>query len=79
MTLLDEKVVLITGAARGIGFAIAQKFAEEGAHLILADSGVDPRGKNASSEVVQGAAATLKKQATWHYSQKFLKRDNKYR
>ncbi len=62
MTLLDEKVVLITGAARGIGFAIAQKFAEEGAHLILADSGVDPRGKNASSEVVQGAAATLKKQ-----------------
>ena len=62
MTLLDEKVVLITGAARGIGFAIAQKFASEGAQLILADSGVDPRGKNPSPEVIEGAAATLKKE-----------------
>ena len=60
MTLLDEKVVLITGAARGIGFAIAQKFAQEGARLILADSGVDPRGNNEDAKVVEAAAATLK-------------------
>jgi len=32
---LAEKVVLITGASGGIGSAIAQRFAEEGARLVL--------------------------------------------
>lgn len=32
---LEKKVALITGASRGIGLAVAQKFASEGANLIL--------------------------------------------
>ena len=37
MTMISGKVVAVTGAASGIGRALAQTLAAEGAHLAIAD------------------------------------------
>ncbi|MGI9411837.1 MAG: SDR family NAD(P)-dependent oxidoreductase, partial [Hyphomicrobiaceae bacterium] len=34
---LDRKVAIVTGAAHGIGAAIAERFAAEGARVLIAD------------------------------------------
>jgi len=41
MKLLEGKVALITGAARGIGKAIAEKYAEQGANIAFTDLEID--------------------------------------
>jgi 3-oxoacyl-[acyl-carrier protein] reductase len=43
---LDDRVALVTGAARGIGFAIAERLSRAGAHLVIAD--VDEEGAAAA-------------------------------
>jgi 3-oxoacyl-[acyl-carrier protein] reductase len=42
---LQDKVAIITGAAHGIGKAYARRFAEEGAHVVVAD--LDEKGGQA--------------------------------
>ena len=37
MTRFEGKTALLTGAARGIGAATAERFASEGAHVVIAD------------------------------------------
>jgi 3-oxoacyl-[acyl-carrier protein] reductase len=51
---MTGKVVVVTGAAQGIGAAIAQRFAEEGATLVLLDLDGERLDRTASS--LQGKA-----------------------
>ena len=51
---LKNKVAIITGAAQGIGFGIAEAFAEEGAKVMLAD--VNEKKGMATAEKLKDAA-----------------------
>ena len=51
MGLLEGKTALITGAARGIGKAIALKFASEGADIAFTDLVIDENGKATEQEI----------------------------
>ena len=51
MKLLEGKVALITGAARGIGKGIALKFASEGCSIAFTDLVIDENGKKTEEEI----------------------------
>ena len=51
MGLLTGKTALITGAARGIGKAIALKFASEGANIAFTDLVIDENGEATKAEI----------------------------
>ena len=52
MRLLDNKIALVTGGSRGIGEAIARKFAEQGAHVAFT--------YHSSAERAQSVAESLR-------------------
>ncbi len=51
MKLLEGKVAVVTGAARGIGKAIALEFAKEGADVAFTDLVIDENGKATEAEI----------------------------
>ncbi len=51
MKLLEGKVAVVTGAARGIGKAIALKFASEGADIAFTDLVIDEKAKATEDEI----------------------------
>lgn len=59
MKLLEGKVALITGAARGIGKAIALKFASEGADIIFTDLVIDENGEATIKEIAEFGVRVL--------------------
>jgi 3-oxoacyl-[acyl-carrier protein] reductase len=51
MKLLEGKVAIVTGAARGIGKSIAIKLAEEGADIAFTDLVIDENASNTQKEI----------------------------
>src|SRR5579864_5417647 len=56
MSMLAGRVVIITGAGRGIGRQHALVFARAGARLVVNDTGGDPHGEGSDPTVVQSVA-----------------------
>ena len=54
---LEEKVAIITGAGRGIGKAVAIRFAKEGANIVIAEMDLEPANEVVEAIKVSGRQA----------------------
>ncbi len=52
--MLEKKVALVTGAARGIGLAIVERLAREGAHVVAVDLDYDTQAREVAALTAQG-------------------------
>jgi NAD(P)-dependent dehydrogenase (short-subunit alcohol dehydrogenase family) len=55
--LLENKVAIVTGAAKGIGLAIAKRLSDAGAHVVLAD--LDGVGAQEAADTIAGAKGVV--------------------
>ncbi|MDP4987787.1 MAG: SDR family oxidoreductase, partial [Porticoccaceae bacterium] len=62
---LHGKLALITGAARGVGYATAERFCEEGAEVLLADVNV-AQGEAAAAQLgARFVSLNVAEEADW--------------
>ncbi len=59
MGLLEGKSIVVTGAGRGIGRAVALECAAAGASVVVADLGVGMAGEDPTSEVADGVVKEI--------------------
>ncbi|HUV21216.1 MAG TPA: SDR family oxidoreductase [Gammaproteobacteria bacterium] len=60
---LQDRVCVVTGAASGIGRAIARRFAAEGAQVVILDPRSDPvEGGESTVELIQAAGGKVRSQ-----------------
>jgi NAD(P)-dependent dehydrogenase (short-subunit alcohol dehydrogenase family) len=59
--VLCDKVAIVTGAARGIGLAVAEAFVRDGARVLMVDLGCSSEGDGRDPELVEKAAFGLRR------------------
>ncbi len=78
MSRLEGKIALITGAARGIGQAIAELFSIEGAQVILSDIN-DELGKELANKIGTNSKyihLDVSKESDWEFATNII--ENEY-
>lgn len=56
MKLLEDRIAIVTGAAQGIGQAIAEVFAEHGAAVVIADINLE-KARKVAADIIKGSGS----------------------